>query len=185
MEVWKDIPEYEGIYQASTFGNIRTADGKITSNARYKKRAWKQRNLKFKKSTNKHGRSDYRVELWRNGKKKTLLVARLVALTFVDGYFEGATVNHINGNSLDNSAENLEWVSLSDNIRLAFENGQYHTCKNIRLVDEYGFYKDFVSYAEAGRYIGRSSGYISNVLKQGKKYCKAKDGEFFVLVKKG
>ena len=44
-EMWKDIPNYEGIYQASTFGRIRTCEGKTTYTKRHGIRHWKQRIL--------------------------------------------------------------------------------------------------------------------------------------------
>lgn len=124
-EEWKDIPGYEGLYQASTLGQIRTCEGKVTRSARFPRRVWKQRIMKQKCCANKHGRSDYRVELWKDGQHHTFLVSRLVASTWCDGYKEGFTVNHINGNPLDNRAENLEWLSHGDNIRHGFANGLY------------------------------------------------------------
>ena len=75
-EIWKDIPNYNG-YQVSNLGRIRTYN-KIT----YKKgikRHWKNRILKYKSKSYNPG---YRVDLWKDGKPKTLLVARLVAFTF-------------------------------------------------------------------------------------------------------
>ena len=125
MEEWKDIPGYEGLYQASNFGRIRTCEGKTTSNARFGVRVWKQRIMKPKRAANKNGRIDLRVELWKDGKHKTLLVSRLVAFTWCEGYKDGWTVNHKNGNQLDNRAENLEWLSHGDNIRHGFANGLY------------------------------------------------------------
>ena len=125
MEEWKDIPGYEGLYQASNLGRIRTAEGKTTSSARFPVRVWKQRIMKPKISTNKKGRHDMRIELWKGKEHKTLLVSRLIALTWCKGYQDGWTVNHKNGNPLDNSAENLEWLSLGDNIRHGFANGLY------------------------------------------------------------
>lgn len=53
-EIWKDIPNYEGIYQASNLGRIRTAPNKTTSNKRYGKRVWAVRVLK--------GRGNNKVE---------------------------------------------------------------------------------------------------------------------------
>lgn len=129
MEEWKDIPGYEGLYQASTFGRIRTCEGKVTSSARFPHRVWKQRVMKQKLCTNKKGRSDYRVELWNGKLHRTWLVSRLVAMTWCDGYHDGWTVNHINGDQLDNRSENLEWLSLGDNIRHAFANGLYPQAK--------------------------------------------------------
>lgn len=58
-----------------------------------------------------------------NGCRKKFSVHRLIALAFVPGYFENATVNHINGNKLDNSIENLEWVTLPHNTVLEWGTG--------------------------------------------------------------
>ena len=129
MADWKDIPGFEGLYQASTDGEIRTCEGKVTSNAKYGRRVWKQRVLKKKLSKGKKGRADFRVELWKDGKHMTFLVSRLVALTWCNGYQDGWTVNHKNGIPLDNRAENLEWLSHGDNIRHGFANGLYPQAK--------------------------------------------------------
>ena len=126
MEQWKMIPGYEGLYEASTYGQIRTAEGKTTSNARYPKRVWKQRILKLKYVHRKNGRlKDARVCLWKDGKEKTFLVSRLVAMTWCDGYADGLTVNHKDGNPLNNDCSNLEWISLAENIRHGFRTGLY------------------------------------------------------------
>lgn len=128
-EYWKDIPGFEGIYQASTLGRIRTCEGKVTSSARFPHRVWKQRIMKQKCTVNKKGRYDCRVDLWKDGTHKTFLVSRLVAMTWCDGFKENMTVNHINGNMLDNRSENLEWLSHGDNIRHGFANGLYPQAK--------------------------------------------------------
>ena len=89
-ELWKDIPGYEGIYQASTLGNIRTCEDKTTHTERHGIRHWKQRTLKQKKCRNSKGRIDARVSLWKDGKERTWLVSRLVGLTWCDGYSHGS-----------------------------------------------------------------------------------------------
>lgn len=179
-EIWKDIPGYEGIYQASTFGNIRTAEGKITSNKRYAVRRWKQRILKPKSPKSDGYRGDLRVSLWKDGASKDFLVARLVAMTWVKGYSDDMTVNHIDGNYLNNRIDNLEWVSLRDNIRKGFETGLFSKSQTkVRLIDENHNYIDFASLSEASRYLSRNNGYISNRIKKSKLFAKALDGEVF------
>ena len=179
-EIWKDIPGYEGIYQASTLGNIRTAEGKITSNKRYAVRRWKQRILKPKSPKSDGYRGDLRVSLWKDGASKDFLVARLVAMTWVKGYGDDMTVNHIDGNYLNNRIDNLEWVSLRDNIRKGFETGLFSKSQTkVRLIDENHNYIDFASLSEASRYLSRNNGYISNRIKKSKLFAKALDGEVF------
>ena len=179
-EIWKDIPGYEGIYQASTFGNIRTAEGKITSNKRYAVRRWKQRILKPKSPKSDEYRGDLRVSLWKDGASKDFLVARLVAMTWVKGYSDDMTVNHIDGNYLNNRIDNLEWVSLRDNIRKGFETGLFSKSQTkVRLIDENHNYIDFASLSEASRYLSRNNGYLSNRIKKSKLSAKALDGEVF------
>ena len=165
MEVWRDIPEFEGIYQASNTGLIRSAPGKVTSSARFSRRLWKTRILKPKSSL-KSRRQDPRVTLWKDGKSKDCLVSRLVAMTWVDGYEQHLTVNHIDGNPLNNNCENLEWVTKADNIRKGFETGLYaNTQKPVALICKEGDLS-FSSMAEASRFLGRNNGYINNRLKR-------------------
>lgn len=170
MELWKSIPNYEGLYEASTEGRIRTAEGKTTRSARFEKRVWKQRILKPKMQKRRRGgiNSDLRVNLWKDGKVKTLLVSRLVAMTWCEGYSAGMTVNHIDGNSLNNNANNLEWISLSQNIKHGFENGLYKTQKECTLISTDGERITFSSMAKASAFLGRPCGYISGCMKYGR-----------------
>lgn len=161
-EIWKDIPEYEGIYQASTLGNIRTVEGKTTRSKRSSVRRWKSRVLK--------GRGDYlttgkRVSLWKNGKAKDWLVARLVATTFLGNPPAGFTVNHKDGNRLNNNIENLEWLSLADNIRHGFATGLYHSQKPV-VIKQGKQELSFKSMTECDSFLRRSKGYTSNSLKK-------------------
>ena len=165
-EIWKDIPDYEGIYQASNYGRIRTAPNKTTFTKKHGVRHWKSRIMKGRgdfKSTGK------RVALWKNGNAKDWLVARLVAITFLGKPTEEAnTVNHINGNRLDNRIENLEWLSIGDNVRHAFQNNINTFCKRIRLYNDVES-KEFYSMRNAGISIGRSLSYIRYCVENNKK----------------
>ena len=181
VEEWKDIPGYEGLYQASTAGRVRTCEGKTTSSARFKVRVWKQRIMKQKITANSKGRKDCRVELWKNGKHKTYLVSRLVAMTWCNGYSDQLTVNHIDGNPLNNSYLNLEWVSKTENIKHGFENGLYHKQKRCGLKRSDGNILFYRSQAQASRHIGRTNNYISGCIKHGRNAV-SKSGETYEIV---
>ena len=163
MEVWKDIPGYEGIYQASSGGNIRTKDGKTTNNKRYGVRVWKSRILKGRGDDPKTGK---RVSLWKYGRAKDWLVARLVAITFLGYPKDGFTVNHKDGNRLNNNIENLEWLSLADNIRHGFSTGLYPT-KSVEIISGETVIT-FDSMSKCDKFLGRRRGYTSEAIINGR-----------------
>lgn len=163
MEIWKDIPGYEGIYQASTMGQIRTKPGKKTKRSDNEVRTWNTRVLKPRGANYKTG---YRVSLWKDGKSKDWLICRLVAMTFLGIPNEKLTVNHKDGNRLNNNISNLEWLSLSENIRHGFNNGLYPTQQGITLISEEGSIHIFRSLSQAGHFLGKSHGYVSGRLKK-------------------
>lgn len=170
-ETWKDIPGYENLYQASSLGRIRTKEDKITYriiSGKRQKRIWKSRILKEKNPKGPVGRGDKRYDLWKNGKPKTFLGHRLIALTFLSNPENKPCVNHKNGNFRDNRLENLEWVTYSENQNHAFENRLIKTANPIIL---YNFKEKnmhyFRSKAEASKFLNKSHGYISNLLKKG------------------
>lgn len=184
MENWKDIPNYEGLYEASNNGRIRTKEGKTTSSARSEKRVWKQRIMKQKLRKCKNGRLDAMVCLWKDGKPRYHLVSRLIASAFHgDMLFSNMTVNHIDGNTLNNSADNLEWLSRSDNIKYGFSNGQFDSfMKQIEAVTESGYRIHARSYADMDRKLGRYKGYTSRTLTSGLSQLAGSDGMIYKVV---
>ena len=163
-EIWKDIKNYDG-YQVSNLGRIRTHN-KVTQTNRHGHRNWKDRILKYKGKTYKTG---YRVDLWKNGKSKSFLVARLVAFTFFNEDINNKelTVDHIDGNRFNNNINNLELVSLKENIKRAFKNGLMSQCKKIKLINNKNDEKEFISMSEASKYMNYNKGYISEKIKKG------------------
>lgn len=160
-EVWKDIPHYEGIYEASNMGRIRTCAGKTTFTKKHGIRHWKQRILKPKGETYETG---YRVSLWKDGKRKDLLVARLVAMTFLGE--SNLTVNHIDGNRFNNNIKNLEWCSLKENIQKGFETGLYSSvCKKVKIINKQTNEEIiFRSLQQASLFINKNSKYLSQMI---------------------
>lgn len=174
MEVWKDIPGYEGIYQASNRGRIRTSPNKTTHTAYHGSRTWRSRVLKSR------GKRYYRVALWKDGKMKEMLVARLVAFTFYEKDINDhtLTVNHIDGDKFNNCLYNLELISLADNLRHAFRTGLMHNvCKRVVIRSPRGEF-EFRSLGQACKWLNRSESYITLCLKNGWQ-IKSKSGEVF------
>ena len=163
-EIWKNIKDYEG-YEVSNLGNVRTHN-KITFTKKHGERHWKHRILKYKGKSYKTG---YRVDLWKNGKPHTLLVARLVAFTFYNEDINNhkLTVDHIDGNRLNNKLENLELVSLKENIQRAFNTGIMPT-KKIKLINKNNNYdRTYRSMAEASLVMNKNRSYISQKINKG------------------
>lgn len=137
-EQWADIPGYEDYYQASNLGRIRSLDC-----IRTVVRGWKISSKKIKgeiiaQRIGMHN-TYYVVTLKiEKGKSKTELVHRLVALAFLNPAHKLQTqVNHIDGNKLNNSVENLEWVTPSENVQHALHTGLRKTKYNsIPIVDD-------------------------------------------------
>ena len=162
-EIWKDIPNYEG-YQVSNLGRVRTHN-KTTYTKRHGVRNWKDRVLKYKGETYNTG---YRVSLWKDGKCNTFLVARLVAFTFYNEDINNhkLTVDHVDGNRFNNNINNLELVSLAENIRRAFKNDLMPQNKTKIIDKETKEEKIFNSMSQASLFIKRNKGYISMKCKQ-------------------
>lgn len=101
---WKDIPNFEGLYQVSSKGEIK--------------------NKKTNKILIGGIKKGYRqVILVKKGKRKYCNVHRLVAESFIDNPKNKPQVNHIDGNKLNNCVDNLEWATRSENMKHAYKIG--------------------------------------------------------------
>lgn len=117
LTYWKDIKGYDGLYQISSEGQVMTM-GRTVMTGKNLLRTYDSKVLSAGLT-----RGYYRVALCKNGSVKNFSVARLVGLHFVNGYFDGAVINHINGIKTDNRSVNLEWTTSKGNTRHAHENG--------------------------------------------------------------
>lgn len=181
MEEWKAIPGYEGLYEASNLGRIRTVDGRPTNRNGF---VWHWKGKVLKPKINKrHGKGKLEavVCLSVDGCRKTFTVARLVALAWCDGYQDGFTVNHIDGDTMNNIPSNLEWMSNADNIRHGFQTGQYSTAIPCVLLSENGEKRKFISMGEANRFLGRGGTYLWKCIKHNRQIVSA-SGERYGLV---
>lgn len=110
-EIWKDIKGYEGIYQISNLGRIKTLAKTVRKWDGTARRSEQILKPILQKSGYCH------IGLWRNGKRKQSRVHRLVAAAFCTNSDPDnkTQVNHLNENKQDNRAENLEWATPREN----------------------------------------------------------------------
>jgi hypothetical protein len=121
QEIWKDIPEYEGYYQASSLGRIRSLD-MVVKHWRGGKMKKLGRIMKQRKVTHPQREGFYlSVMLCVDQVKKIYSVHRLVALAFIPNPLKKEFINHKNGSKNDNRVENLEWVTCSENNQHAMD----------------------------------------------------------------
>lgn len=141
-EIWKDIAGYEGRYQVSNFGNVKSLDYARSKGPRRIKQTYtKDKYLK--------------VDLHKDGHKKTIAVHRLVCEAFVSKVEGRGEVNHINGDKEDNRAKNLEWVTHLENVRhskMVLKRGG-RTPVPVLCVETGHIFSDM---HEAARYAGRT-----------------------------
>ena len=110
-EEWKDIKGYEGKYQVSNLGRVRSIP-----------RSGKHCTRKEAKIMFLSDRKGYKaITLYKSGKRKTISVHKLVAEAFVPNTKSKPVINHVNGDRADNRAENLEWVTQSENVQHSFD----------------------------------------------------------------
>lgn len=120
-EIWKDIPGYEGRYQVSSLGNIRSFFHNRLLTAKHSGRGYKA------------------ITLSKHGVKKRFYIHRLVALCFLEKpLFDECEVNHKDLNKTNNRVNNLEWVTRRENFEHAYINGKTNFCRPKRSDNKTG-----------------------------------------------
>jgi len=163
MNGWNDIPDYEGLYQISIYGEVRSLDKKVEG----RKGIIKGKLMK----QGDNGRGYKNIMLVNEQGRKLHYVHRLMALTFLQPIDNKEFVNHIDGNKSNNNISNLEWCDRSENMLHANSIGlcpQYDRSGNknpatkIVLDIATGVYYDTMK--EAANLYGISVGFLSGML---------------------
>lgn len=143
IEEWRDIEGFEGLYQVSNLGQVKSL----------------RTGILLRQAKNKFG---YLLcVLCVKGDMNSKRVHRLVAQAFLENPSNLPQVNHKDGNKANNNVENLEWCTCSENTRHAVSNELFSTSKKIRVV-ETG--KVYTSIGSCARDISGSGANISHCL---------------------
>lgn len=110
MEEWRDIPGYEGLYQVSNLGRVRSLDRTIIRGGIPRK----INGTNIKQADNRSGYMT--VDLHKNGMVRRYYVHRIVASVFVDNPCNKSVVDHIDHDRGNNRYDNLRWVTQCENL---------------------------------------------------------------------
>ena len=134
IEVWKDIQGYEGYYQVSNLGRVRSLDRNVQHNTKHGNVALRKgKILKCKKDLDGYSIINLSKQNNRTNKK----VCRLVAQAFIPNFQNKPQVNHKDGNKSNDNVENLEWVTAKENMQHALKTGLRCDIKRRKRVAQY------------------------------------------------
>ena len=155
-EVWKPIQGYEGWYEISNFGNVRSVPREVIQNHwQGGVSVYKMPGRTLKPGVNPNGYCH--IDLHRNGKIQRFSIHRLVAIHFIENPCGYPIVNHIDADPSNNRADNLEWCTQSHNIQHAYDNGTKeppHQKKIYQLTEDGKIIREFKNIAAAHRETG-------------------------------
>lgn len=173
-EIWKDAIGFDGVYQVSSLGRVRSCDRVIY---------YKNSKLSGAKSKIEHGKimsqcisnsGYYILRLRKDGERKCFYTHRLIAQAFIPNPENKSQVNHIDGNRLNNCVDNLEWVTMSENVLHAYRTGlnyglrgdlSPHKVEVLQFEKDGTFVMRWSCMAEAARAIGGCKEGIYDVCK--------------------
>lgn len=168
-EIWKEIKGFEGYYQISNLGEVKSVK-RVVIRSNKMKLSVKER---FMKQTLCQGY--YYVDLFKEGKKTRSFIHRLIALHFIDNPQNKPSINHINGIKNDNSISNLEWATQKDNIIHAYgaglmdsslgENSNLSTLKEKQVIEIRNLYNSgLTNKTKIGSMFGVTRGAIRSIV---------------------
>lgn len=126
MEIWKDVPDYESLYQVSNLGNVKRLANKVWVE-KYEGyyRSYPEEILKPILSPSGY----YHVNLYKDKKLKTFRINRLVLMAFDRLSEKGEVSMHLDNDKLNNKLENLKWGTCKDNVQQMHKEGR-NNCIN-------------------------------------------------------
>ncbi len=180
MEIWKDIPGFENLYQASNKGNIRSLNYRNTGKVQVLKPIIRDNGY-------------LQVALWKEKKVVYCRIHRLIALTFLENPNNLPEVNHIDENKSNNRVENLEWCTRKYNINYGTHNERVSKSNKGRKLSEESKKKIskpviclelnrlFNSATEAADALGCTQANVSFVIKNGYK-CRGLTFKYITII---
>ncbi len=118
---WKDIPGYEGLYQISRRGQVKSLGRKITDR---RGRVTERKDIIKVNQVDMFGY--YRIQLKKDGISKNFRIHRLIAMAFIPNPKNKRCINHKDANKKNNRISNLEWCTHKENLQHAFKKNLVH-----------------------------------------------------------
>lgn len=128
QEIWKDIPNFENLYQVSNLGNVKSLEKYV--NSAIKNNSKVKRKEQILKQYSKRGY--LQVSLIKNHKRYYFNVHRLVAITFLPNPDNLPQVNHKDENTMNNNVDNLEWCTAKYNCNYGTRNKKIYNRTSFR-----------------------------------------------------
>lgn len=175
-EEFRDINGYEGLYQVSNYGRVKSLQKYNAISKKYYNREKILKNLP-------HKGGYLKVGLNKDGKKKCHLIQQIVGKTFIPNPNNLLEINHKDTNKYNNMFFNLEWCTRSENMKHAFENGKCNSQlshlkkviqNNKKAILQYTLNNEFIKKWDSSAQIEKELGYLHGNISKcclNKKHC--------------